>query len=58
MNYIDKNLKYEFKPNRPGDPAKLIASNQKAVKELKWKVQYNLKDMIVSDFNFRKTHIK
>lgn len=55
---IDKNLKYEFKPNRAGDPDALITSNKKAYQQLGWKVKHNLKDMIVSDYNFRKTMVK
>ncbi|MCQ3915042.1 MAG: UDP-glucose 4-epimerase GalE [Mycoplasmoidaceae bacterium] len=31
---VDKNLKYEFKANRPGDPDALITSNKKAYKQL------------------------
>lgn len=55
---VDKNLKYEFKANRPGDPDALITSNKKAYKQLNWKVKYSLKDMIISDYNFRKTKVK
>lgn len=55
---IDKNLQYEIKPNRPGDPDALLTSNKKALKELGWKVKYTLKDMIKSDYKFRKTHLK
>lgn len=56
--FVDKNLEWEFKPNRAGDPDALITSNAKAHKELKWNVKYTLKDMIVSDYKFRKTHVK
>lgn len=55
---IDKNLKYEIKGNRAGDPDALITCNKKALKNLGWKVKYTLKDMILSDYKFRKTHIK
>lgn len=51
-------LKYTIKPNRSGDPDKLIASNNKIKKILKWKIKYNLEDMIISDYNFRKKYIK
>jgi UDP-glucose 4-epimerase len=30
-------VSFDIKPKRPGDPATLIASNQKAVQELNWK---------------------
>lgn len=56
--YVNKNLKWEIKPNRAGDPAKLTASNLKARKQLGWKPQYGLKDMIVSDYKFRKHYVK
>lgn len=58
QKYIDKNLKYEFKPNRPGDPDALITSNKKAYQQLGWKVKHTLKDMIVSDYKFRKNHVR
>lgn len=56
--YIDKNLKYTIEANRPGDPAKLTASNAKARKELKWKVKHDLASMIKSDYKFRKRYCK
>lgn len=56
--YVCKNLKYTFKPNRPGDPDALLTSNKKAYKQLGWKVKHSLKDMIISDYNFRKNKVK
>jgi len=47
-------LKYEIGPRRDGDPAELIASNEKAKKILNWNPKYTLKDIVLSDFNFRK----
>ncbi|XQP55354.1 MAG: UDP-glucose 4-epimerase GalE [Mycoplasmoidaceae bacterium] len=55
---VDKNLRYEFKPERAGDPDALITSNKKAFKNLGWKVKHSLKDMILSDYKFRKTYVK
>ncbi len=55
---IDKKMKYEFKPNRAGDPDALITSNKKAMKKLGWRVKYSLKDMMLSDYKFRKTYVK
>ena len=55
---VDKNLKWEVKGNRAGDPAKLTATNSKARKELGWKVKHKLDSMIVSDYKFRKTYCK
>jgi len=47
-------LKYEIGPRRDGDPAELIASNEKAKKILNWIPKYNLKDIVLSDYNYRK----
>lgn len=55
---ISKKVKYEFKPNRSGDPSKLIADNKKASKCLGWKPKHTIKDIILSDYKFRKTHLK
>jgi len=49
------NMTYEMTERRPGDPAKLIASNEKAQTLLKWQPKYGLEDIIKSDFEFRKT---
>lgn len=48
-------IKYEIIERRPGDPAKLIASNEKAKKILQWQPKFGLEDIIRSDFEFRKT---
>jgi UDP-glucose 4-epimerase len=37
------------KPRRPGDPPKLVASAEKAIRELGWKPQYPKLDQIISD---------
>ena len=49
------NMQYEITERRPGDPAKLIASNDKAKAILKWTPKYGLEDIIRSDYEFRKT---
>ncbi|MBU1144873.1 MAG: UDP-glucose 4-epimerase GalE [Firmicutes bacterium] len=41
---------------RPGDPDKLIASNQKAFTVLDWKPQKNLNDIISSAWKFHRLH--
>ena len=51
---INKNFKVEIHGRRPGDPAILVANNDKALKILKWKPKYSLSDMIESDYLFRK----
>lgn len=44
-------------PRRPGDPAKLIASSQKAQVELGWKPKYNdLKTIIETAWNWHKNN--
>ncbi len=42
---------------RPGDPAVLVASNEKAQKILGWTPTRTLSDMITSDLAFRKAHM-
>lgn len=46
-------VNYEMVGRREGDPAKLIASNQKAKELLGWSPKYTLKDIIESDMKFR-----
>jgi UDP-glucose 4-epimerase len=47
-------LKVVIGPRRDGDPAELIASNEKARRILKWVPKYSLKDIVLSDYNYRK----
>ena len=47
-------LKYEIGKRREGDPPILIASNTKAKEILGWTPKYTLKDMIISDIEYRK----
>jgi UDP-glucose 4-epimerase len=47
-------LKYVFGERRAGDPASLIASNEKASNLLLWTPKKSLKNMIESDLAFRK----
>ncbi|MBQ3142529.1 MAG: UDP-glucose 4-epimerase GalE [Bacilli bacterium] len=51
-------VNYEIGPRRPGDPAVVLASNQKAKEILGWNPIYNLEDMIRTDLEFRKKHSK
>ena len=45
------------KPRRPGDPPKLVASAEKAVRELGWKPQFpKLEDIISTAWNWHKKH--
>jgi UDP-glucose 4-epimerase len=50
-----KDIAVENSDRRPGDPPVLIASNEKAVKELGWKPQYaDLDDIIATAWNWHK----
>ncbi|MBE6153056.1 MAG: UDP-glucose 4-epimerase GalE [Firmicutes bacterium] len=46
-------VNYEIGERRAGDPAKLIASNNKAKELLGWTPKRNLSDIIKSDINYR-----
>lgn len=46
-------LKIEIGPRRQGDPAELIASNEKAKKILGWEPRYTLKDIVMHDYLYR-----
>ena len=47
----------EISPRRAGDPAKLVASSEKAMKELNWKPKYNTIDQIIeSAWNWHKNN--
>lgn len=47
-------LKVVMGPRRDGDPAELVASNEKAKRILNWTPQFNLKDIVQSDYLYRK----
>jgi UDP-glucose 4-epimerase len=47
-------LKVEIGPRRDGDPAELIASNEKAKRILKWTPKYSLEDIVKHDYLYRK----
>jgi UDP-glucose 4-epimerase len=52
-----REIKVVEAPRRPGDPAKLIASSQKAQVELGWKPKYNdLKTIIETAWNWHKNN--
>jgi UDP-glucose 4-epimerase len=46
----------EYGARRDGDPALLIASNEKAKKLLNWSPKRNLSEIIASDLEFRLKH--
>jgi len=45
---------YEYAPRRAGDPAKLIANIDKARAQLAWKPELGLKEILQSDYEYRK----
>lgn len=47
-----KNIAISKKPRRDGDPASLVANNEKAKKVLNWKPKHNLKDSIKTAYNW------
>lgn len=52
-----REIKAEVAPRRAGDPAVLIASSEKAIKELGWKPKYNdLEVIIETAWNWHKNH--
>jgi UDP-glucose 4-epimerase len=52
-----KKIKAEIAPRRPGDPARLIASAEKAKRLLGWKPKYpDLRSIIESAWNWHVAH--
>ncbi|HCZ24320.1 MAG TPA: hypothetical protein DHV05_05660, partial [Acholeplasmataceae bacterium] len=47
-------LKVVMGERRAGDPAELIASNDKAKRILGWSPKYKLSDIVRTDYNYRK----
>ncbi len=44
-------------PRRPGDPVAIWADASKAERELGWKANYNLEEMVSSAYNWHKNHL-
>lgn len=55
---LNKKVNYKIAGIRKGDPVTLITKNNKAKKDLGWIPKLTLADMIKSDYNFRKNHVK
>lgn len=53
---VGKSIKTEYEGRRPGDPAVLIASNQKAKKVLGWQNEKSLEDILSSAYLFHTKH--
>jgi UDP-glucose 4-epimerase len=49
-------FKVELSPRRPGDPVAIWADSSKAQRELDWKPQYNLEDIIRTAWVWHSTH--
>lgn len=49
-------IKKEYSERRPGDPACLIASNEKAKRLLGWEPKYTLSDILKNAWEFHKNH--
>ena len=50
-----KNIPVEIKPRRAGDPASLVADNNKAKESLNWKPQHTLDESIASAYTWEKS---
>lgn len=48
----EKKIEYQIKPRRDGDPARLVATNAKAKKELGWKPTKSLTEIMSSAWNW------
>jgi len=56
--YTDLTLDYDFGPARPGDPARLVCNNLKAIQALNWKPEHSdLKNIIVTAEKWHKSLI-
>lgn len=53
-----KDIPVKESGRRPGDPATLIASSEKIKKELGWKAEYDIKDIMKSAWQWHKKHPK
>lgn len=54
---VGKEIKKEYAPRRPGDPAMLIASNKKAKEILGWEPHYSLDKIMETAWKFHSTHV-
>ncbi|WP_343102152.1 GDP-mannose 4,6-dehydratase, partial [Romboutsia sp. MSSM.1001216sp_RTP31141st1_G3_RTP31141_220114] len=52
----NKSLNYKFVERRKGDPASVLANCDKVFSILGWEPKYSLKDIILSDYNWRKSN--
>lgn len=52
-----KEVKYRIENRRAGDPAKVVASNEKARELLGWQVEYRLEDMIKTAWAWKQVNL-
>ena len=56
--YTDLTLDYDFGPARPGDPARLVCDNLKAIQTLNWNPEHSdLKNIIVTAEKWHKKNV-
>jgi len=53
---IGQEVPYVIAPRRPGDPARLVASNAKAREVLGWKPDHDLRSIVESAWDWHRTH--
>ena len=46
----------EVQPRRPGDPARIVASGELAMRDLEWKMRHDVDDMVASAWQARQAH--
>lgn len=51
--FTNHEIRYQIVPMRPGDPATLVAGNEKAKTLLGWVPEFDIKDIILSAFRWR-----
>jgi len=52
--FLNVSINYKYEKRREGDPASVLANSEKANKILEWNPIYTLKDIIESDYLWRK----
>lgn len=46
----------ESRPRRPGDPARIVASGERAARDLDWRMRHSLDEMVASAWSARRAH--
>jgi UDP-glucose 4-epimerase len=45
-------------PRRPGDPARIVASGERAARDLQWRMRHTIDEMVASAWNARRAHLR